>query len=241
MIKLYQFPISHYCEKIRWALDYKNINYQLINMLPGLHINQTKKMGLGSSVPILQYKDDYLQGSVKIIDFLDRQFPKKLLTPIDEKQRNEVLEWENYLDKEIGVNVRLCVYNILLEYPEIVKPFFSHKDPWYGKLFLLFAYPKLKNKMRFFMNISNDTSLISKQALNIAIDRLDQHYQNNRFLVGDGFTRADLSAAALLAPLAMPKQYGLDWPENIPVKLQNLIDEFSSRISWVDGIYRDYR
>jgi len=25
MIKLYQFQFSHYCEKMRWALDYKGI------------------------------------------------------------------------------------------------------------------------------------------------------------------------------------------------------------------------
>ncbi|VAW80072.1 hypothetical protein MNBD_GAMMA15-1204 [hydrothermal vent metagenome] len=35
---LYQFPISHYCEKIRWALDYKGLPYTTINPLPGSHI-----------------------------------------------------------------------------------------------------------------------------------------------------------------------------------------------------------
>ncbi|MCP3675846.1 MAG: glutathione S-transferase family protein, partial [Gammaproteobacteria bacterium] len=44
MIKLYQFPISHYCEKIRWSLDYKNLDYKIINLLPGLHIKTTKKL-----------------------------------------------------------------------------------------------------------------------------------------------------------------------------------------------------
>ena len=33
-IVLYQFPISHYCEKVRWALAYKSISYQKINLLP---------------------------------------------------------------------------------------------------------------------------------------------------------------------------------------------------------------
>ena len=241
MIKLYQFPISHYCEKIRWTLDYKKLDHQLVNMVPGLHINQTKKMGLGSAVPILQNESNFIQGSVKIIDYLDKQFPQNPLTPNDEKLKSEVFEWENYLDKEVGVNVRLCVYNILLEHPEIVKPFFTHNGPWYGKLFLAFAYPKLKSKMRYFMKINDETSLISQQTLSVAVDRLNKHYQNNQFLVGDEFTRADLSAAALLAPLTMPKQYGLDWPGNIPVKLQNLIDEFSDRISWVNGFYNEYR
>ena len=54
-IKLYQFCISHYCEKARWALDYKGINYQTVNLLPGQHVNTIRKLtgaaGLGSRVP----------------------------------------------------------------------------------------------------------------------------------------------------------------------------------------------
>ena len=34
---LYQFPISHYCEKVRWAMDYKKLEYKAKNLLPGLH------------------------------------------------------------------------------------------------------------------------------------------------------------------------------------------------------------
>lgn len=241
MIRLYQFPISHYCEKIRWVLDFKKLDHQLINMIPGLHINQTKKMGLRSAVPILQHDGNFVQGSTEIIDYLDQQFSQKSLTPDDKELKSEVLDWENYLDKEVGVPVRLCVYNILLEHPEIVKPFFAHKGPWYGKLFLAYAFPQLRSKMRYFMNINDKTSITSKQKLSVAIDKLDAHYQSKSFLVGDEFTRADLSAAALLAPLIMPKRYGLNWPETIPAKLQQLMDEFADKISWVDQIYGKYR
>lgn len=38
MLTLYQFPISHYCEKIRWALDFKQLKYNTVNLLPALHI-----------------------------------------------------------------------------------------------------------------------------------------------------------------------------------------------------------
>jgi glutathione S-transferase len=35
MITLYQFQFSHYCEKARWALDYKGLAYAPKNLLPG--------------------------------------------------------------------------------------------------------------------------------------------------------------------------------------------------------------
>src|SRR5690606_11485280 len=34
---VYQFPISHYCEKTRWQLDHKGMPYQIRNLLPGAH------------------------------------------------------------------------------------------------------------------------------------------------------------------------------------------------------------
>ncbi len=37
MIEFYQFPFSHFCEKARWALDYKGVAYRTVNYLPVFH------------------------------------------------------------------------------------------------------------------------------------------------------------------------------------------------------------
>jgi len=75
MITLYQFPISHYCEKVRWALDYKQVEYEIKNLIPGLHVSKTRKMAPDSSVPILTHDDEVIQGSDSIITYLDETFP----------------------------------------------------------------------------------------------------------------------------------------------------------------------
>ena len=54
MIELYQFPFSHYCEKVRWALDYKGIAYRTVNLLPGSHFKHLAKLAPKSSVPVLR-------------------------------------------------------------------------------------------------------------------------------------------------------------------------------------------
>ncbi len=241
MITLYQFPISHFCEKIRWALDYKNLDHRIVSMVPGLHINQTKKMVVRSSVPIIEHNNNYIQGSSEIIDYLDSSFPEKSLSPNDKSFIKEANYWENYLGKEIGVTVRPCIYHILLDHPTIVKPFFSHKGPWYGNLFLSFAYPKLASKMRHLMKINSETTVEAKEQLSKAVDRLNEHYQHNQYLVGDKFSRADLSAAALLAPLSMQPKYGLNWPKEIPEELRTLMDEFKEKTNWVNRMYERYR
>lgn len=72
-IKLYQFCISHYCEKVRWALDYKGVNYQAVNLLPGQHVKTIRELtGAESSVPVLEHDGQIIQGSGQILDYLDQ-------------------------------------------------------------------------------------------------------------------------------------------------------------------------
>ena len=241
MLTLYQFPISHYCEKIRWALDHKQLEYNVKNLLPGFHSLKTKKIARRSSVPVLVHDEKAIQGSSSIITYLDEKFPEQSLTPKDPELKDEALEWEKYVDEQIGIHVRRCCYHILLEYPETVIPFFTDNGPWYGKYILPLMFPKLKLKMRELMKINEETAQTSRQHLGTAIDKLHLHLQNNKFLVGDEFSRADLAAASLLAPLCMPEKYGLNWPGNYPGQLQELSDEFREKITWVDDIYSNYR
>jgi glutathione S-transferase len=241
MIKLFQFPISHYCEKARWALDYKQIPYQAINLIPGLHLKPTKKLGVRSSVPILQHNDKVVAGSSQIIDHLETLKLQNPLTFDNELLNKQVVDWEAILDSTAGINVRLAAYHVLLEHPEIVKPFFTHQGPWYGPLFVSFAFNKLSKTMRKLMNINQQTFESGKQSLHLLLDKLSEHYSHSEFLVGDRFSRADLTAAALFAPLVMPQGYGLNWPKKVPEDYQELLNEFSEKLSWVEPLYQKYR
>jgi len=241
MITLYQFPISHYCEKIRWALDYKNIGYEIKNLLPGLHLSRTRKLAPDTCVPILVDGDRVIQGSDSIITYLDETYAGQSLTPETGQLKNEALEWEQYVDREVGIHVRRCCYHVLLEHPDIVIPFFTHQGPWYGKLYIFCVYPKLKKAMRKYMNINQESEQRSRERLRVVIDKLHSHLQQNAFLVGDQFSRADLSAASLLAPLCMPEKYGLNWPDQLPPEFEALVDGFQPKLNWVEEIYDKYR
>ena len=138
-------------------------------------------MAPDTSVPILVHDDAVIQGSDSIITYLDETFPEKSLTPATDRLKHEALEWEQYVDAEIGVHVRLCCYHILLQHPDIVIPFFTHNGPWYGKIYLNYVFPKLKKAMRKFMNINEDSAQRSKQKLGVAIDKLHSRL-HHRFL-----------------------------------------------------------
>jgi len=163
MITLYQFPISHYCEKVRWSLDYKQLDYRVKNLLPGLHVMKTKKLASHSSVPILVDKNNVIQGSACIITYLDENFPQPGLTPDALQFKEQTLEWERYVDREIGPHIRRSFYHILLQHPDVVIPLFTHNGPWYGKLLLRRIFPKLKIRMQSLMNINELSARESQQ------------------------------------------------------------------------------
>lgn len=91
MITLYQFLISHYCEKVRWALEYKNIEYKKVNLLPGLHAKKAIKLTSNSSLPILVHDKTVMNESSKIISYLDQAFPNNSLTPSDQNLKQEAM------------------------------------------------------------------------------------------------------------------------------------------------------
>lgn len=119
MLTLYLFPISHYCEKARWARDYKNIDYRVKNLLPGLHVKKTRALTGSTEMPILKHAQNVISNSSEIISYVDEIFPDKMLTLVDEGIRNASFEWERFVDNEIGPNLRVNFSQIKSDYAAV--------------------------------------------------------------------------------------------------------------------------
>ena len=241
MLKLYQFPISHFSEKVRWALDYKGIPYQKVNLIPGPHIKVMLKLTGRTSVPAIDDQGQIVFESSQILNYLDDTYPQKLLTPESFAEKSQASEWEKFADEEIGVHVRRICYHTLLDEPQIVKKFFTQDGPWYGPLLLFFLFPKLSQKMRKYMDINEEAAEQSKHKLALALEKVQHRIKERSFLVGDNFSRADLAVASLLGPMIQPAKYGLKWPRQIPKPLQEYIDGIQSQLLWSRNIYNQFR
>ena len=76
-----------------------------------------------------------------------------------------------------------------------------------------------------------------------ALDRIEAERQPSGYLVGDAFSVADLTAAALFAPLVVPPELQYRLPEPLPSVLvehqRALADHPAYR--WVADMYRRHR
>ncbi len=243
MLTLYQFPFSHYCEKARWALDYKGIAYTPRNLLPGPHLRVTRKLAPRSSVPILVDGDTVVQDSKNIIDFLEQRSPLPSLTPTHPERRSQALEWEAYLDREIGVPLRAWFYFHLLPQRRRAIAFWTQGGPRYGRLLYAFIFPVVRRATRRMLQIEPEHAARCEQRWLAALQRLNETVALRRFLVEGGFSRADLTAAALLSPLwneGLPTASLRElWPEPVLALREARLGD--PALLWVAGLYRDFR
>lgn len=241
--KLYQFPISHYCEKVRWALDYKRLPYQKVNLLPGPHVRKVLSMAKRSSVPVLEDGGELIQGSANIIDYLDQTYPDHALTPSDPLMAATARQWEQRLDDVAGPAVRTFVYHYMLRYPSVIVPLLTAKQNPMIRVMFYAGYRKLANTMRGWMDINEASAHRAMDDMDKILSELRQIYANTRYLVGNQFSRADLAACALFAPLFQPNGYGLKWTglEKAPPEMREWIDSHEGALSSIAMRYEQNR
>lgn len=243
MIELYQFPNSHFCEKARWALDYKSLPFEERNLLPGFHLAATRRLAPGTSLPILVDDGVVVQDSAAIITYLDRKVAADPLTPADPGLARQALALEEELGREVGVTLRRCFYfHALPDRRRALAFLMKGSSGWKRAVFPL-VFPLLRRAMVRSMNIRPDAAQRSLERLEAAIARLDATLQQGPFLVGGRFSRADLTACALLAPLVGVGRSEEELEVVSPPAVQALRERHAGgRVcEWVRATYRDHR
>jgi glutathione S-transferase len=204
--KLYQFPISHYCEKTRWNLDAKGLSYDIENLLPGPHRLVTKRLTKGGrgTVPLLLDRGVVVTDSTDIALHLERTYPSTpALVPVSGAERERVLELEAYFDEAAGKHVRRWVYSHLFEGNADVGPLMFGAFPAPMRLLGRALLPVVKQVIRRQYQLTPPKVEESRVKLLEGLDRLEREIQGDpsRFLVGSSLSIADITAASLYGPL----------------------------------------
>jgi glutathione S-transferase len=243
VITLYQFPFSHFCEKARWALDHKGLAFTPRNLLPGLHRRTTRQLACATSLPILVDGGTLVQDSTAIITFLDRNYPDRPLTPPDPQAAQAALDWEELLDEEMGVPLRLWFYYHTLPNRRLALNFLLDGAPWYGRPLFTVVYPKVRSRMINLMKIDAESARKAERRLQTVLEKLDDTLQSRRYLAGNQFSRADLTACALLSPYCAPGKSDAEVSAAFPPEVCAMRDSHKDRpfFRWVLDTYRDFR
>ena len=82
MITLYQYSTSPFCEKVRRALGFKGLDYE-IHEVQRFNPERYAEVTPVGKYPVIEHDGNYVFDSTDIIAYLDQQFAEKLLMPAD--------------------------------------------------------------------------------------------------------------------------------------------------------------
>ena len=201
MRTLYQFPLSHFCEKARWLLDHKELDYVAHNLIPGVHRAFTQLKTGQNKLPILKDGEHWIAGSTQIALHLDERYPEHRLLRSDPELRVQAIEIDA-LANEMGRHVRRWVLAHALQgSDESVEILIGEKG--YLRQFDKYTKPLLKKLVSKGYQLQSEKVAESKAELDRLIPELNQILiaHQGRYLVGSRLGLADIAVCSMLAPI----------------------------------------
>ena len=205
--RLIAIAISHYCEKVRWAMDYLDIDYIEEDHAPPFHRQYTSRHG-GTTVPVLVASDKALTDSHDILQYLDSISDSKKLYPEDSELRALVEEWEKLFDEKLGVATRNWAYYYAMQQPLKVAIAWGSKAPLIEKIKAISIFWKIPQILKQSYNITPATKDAALQEIEEIFAMVNKELDSGqKYLVGNSLTAADLTFAALSSPVLRPPNH----------------------------------
>jgi glutathione S-transferase len=211
-IRFLTIPISHYGEKVRWALDRLGLPYVEERHLQGFHYAWSIFHASTPYMPIVILDGIAVADSTAILQRLDAM--RACSQPLyPAHARREVLALEERFDGTLGIESRRWVYHRFGDRPEQVLAIAGQGVPsWEVRVFRA-LYPHLFRFLRFRLEVRESAVASGKEAIARELDFVAERLADGRrHLLGDAFTAADLAFAAMAAPIVMPAEYGIHLP-----------------------------
>ncbi|CAF1575542.1 unnamed protein product [Rotaria sp. Silwood1] len=211
-IRLYQIPFSHFCDKVRWALDFYSLPYKSINYSPREprtleHAPST----LQKLVPIIEDPNNesfFISDSTPILLYLDNHYEnKKTLFPQNMTVgKDTIIQYCMKLDSELGLYARRLAYlYVISEKPAILSVFIDRNyakiscDDWLSYIRGLIGSCIVI--ARFGIHRIREEHIFEKTIC--ILEEIKQNIDGKQYLFNDQFTAADLTLTSLIKPLTI--------------------------------------
>lgn len=241
---LWQIKVSHYSEKVRWALDDKGVEHDRKAPPPGPHmlVALAKSRGASKTFPLLDLDGRTFSDSTDIVAALEERWPEPPLYPADPEERRRALELEDFFDEEVGPYTRLYAWHEITRDRHVAGRLLANEMP--GPLRP--AAPYVAPVAGAFLQVrygvkAEDAAAEARRKIALGFDRIEDELGDGEYLVGDAFTVADLTAAALYYPTVLPAE-GPPLPDPPPA-YADFREGLAGRpaFRWVERIWREHR
>jgi glutathione S-transferase len=224
-IKLIQMYASPWAERVRWALNYKGVQYEKQDYQPGVDEEAVKKLTGQAQVPVLLVNGTVIPDSTAILNWLEEHRPQPALMPAADKNRAQVMLWEELMDGVLGPQARMLIVGHFLRSRE----------------------PELQKGGQYFAQKYQHSAYAEEHA-KVTVERvltiLKHALEGRQYLVAEAFTRADVTSASMLLLVNPPPDELFLFPASMrPTYTVPLTSDssFAPIFAWRDELYRKHR
>ena len=192
------------------------------------------------TLPVLDLDGERVVDSTRIIAALERRFPHPALYPDDPAERAAALALEDFFDEEAGHELRRAAFYEWRSSPGFVSGLLTTARGRAARGLMRMILPGAMIYARRRYRIYPAEAQQARVKLAAALDRISAELQPSGYLVGAGFTVADLTAAALLFPLAWPGELQYPYPQAPHWGALAPLAEHPA-VDWIREMYRRHR
>jgi glutathione S-transferase len=214
VLRLITIPISHYCEKARWALQRAGLAYGEEPHIQGLHRLHARRLGGGVTVPVLLTPQGAIGESEQILAWVDSHLePERRLFPAAGPELDRVRALSRRFDRVLGPHGRRLIYVRMFDQPQLMLRYNNQGVPGWEDRMLRLGLPLFTRLIARVLAISPGVEVEDEAIVWRELDAVAELLEDGRpYLTGERFTAADLTFAALCAPLTLPAVYGVALP-----------------------------
>jgi glutathione S-transferase len=243
LLRLYTFSLSHFSEKIRWTLSASDIAFEEVPWTPFFHVPSALRRGGKTTVPILETTGMTVQDSTRILLWLEQNRAPFSLLPTHPPERDAALAVEARFDHAGSHVVRYAYSTVLDDVESVVRFWTVDASPRQARVIRRW-FPVLRWVFRRKLRMSAASVAQSREAIASSVEWLEsQGVADRPYLIGDRLTIADLTAAALLAPLACPDEHPIYGSARYRAGIEPLVRSWQDgpAFAWVRQMYRLHR
>jgi glutathione S-transferase len=181
VLRLLTIPISHYCEKARWALERTGIPYREERHVQGVHQLVARRAGGGIMVPVLVTPDGVIGDSAEILAWVDeRTPPERRLFPAEPGARGEVERLCRRLDQGFGPTGRRLMYVHMLADPKLALRFNNQGVPGWEDRFIRYGWPFAQRYVKHVLDIRRGIEVQDEAAVFGELDYIAELLSDGR-------------------------------------------------------------
>jgi glutathione S-transferase len=210
-LRLLTIPISHFCEKARWALDRAELPYREEPHVQGVHRLASRRAGGGLTVPVLVTADEVIGESREILAWADERMPaERRISPAEP----DVAALCDRFDAVLGPAARRLIYVHMLGQRRLVLEYNDQGVPSWEHRLVRHGWGMLAHFVRRVLGIVPGVEVEDERTVFAELDHVAGLLADGRpYMCGERFTAADLTFAALSSAVTVPPQYGVRLPQ----------------------------